>query len=688
LYIRDSPVINILEVYVNLKRKDAKTDKKDGRINKNAEKKENSPSKSSKSILTIGRIHVFILILLNFLIFANTFNNEFTYDDREYIERNVHIQRPEKLTSLFTHAYPPHKPYLGLYRPIVELTYLIDWCSSLRSSDFSRLKFKDQVSMPVFHFTNILIHIGVVLLLYALIFQIFKSNIIALISALVFSVHPVHVEVVTSLVGRAESLCAIFFLFSLLLFVIERQKMREKLFTPLYLFSCLSFFAALLSKESAITLPPVIIITDWFLWMKNRNKDEKIHYTLFLKNAVIRMLPYVAVFVFYMIIRLNILGSVGISRSHWYFKSVSTSVRLASMCIGALVYLRLFLLPVSMSIDYNFPVRVLGPFWAEQPDSFFSPWVFLGVAFIIIYIYFTVISIIRKKDFAFPLLFFPISMFPFMNIMPFGDFIAERFLYLPSIAYCLFLGILFARFWNSKKNRVLIIAAISCLLLFYSVRTIIRNSSWKSGLDLLIAEGKNNPENPNLLSGLGGEYSKAREKNLIKGNAWRHLGDFKKSAEHLELARKYEDLAIESFEKAIKKDPKDFLSYYNYGAMCVEMRNPDINRAEDILLKGAACMPENIRSLHVFYYYLGVINMKKTPPDIERALFFFKKAHRLKRSELMVILKMASIYGVMGEYGKAHELLKDVLSRNPARREAVKMLKILRKSLLNQEKNK
>ena len=131
-------------------------------------------------------------------------------------------------------------------------------------------------------------------------------------------------------------------------------------------------------------------------------------------------------------------------------------------------------------------------------------------------------------------------------------------------------------------------------------------------------------------------------------------------------------------EKAIETNPRHFLTYYNYGGLCVEMLEPDIERAEEIMLAGASCLPENFRSLYVFYHYLGVLNMKREPPRYERALEFFRKSRRLKKSEDENLTSMAGILIQQEKYDEALGLVRKVLERSPGNGKAIRLLKMLR----------
>ncbi|MBN1901956.1 hypothetical protein JW926_11595 [Candidatus Sumerlaeota bacterium] len=671
-----------------------------GRSNKNpAQDAGEKPVQGKKPFGASLRFKVYVLIFFNLLLFSNTLFNRFTYDDVIYIVGNPHAQNPAKIFSLFTHAYPPHRPELSLYRPMVELTYLLDWSRSVRPNEFADLNFNDRVEMPFFHLNNIAFHIAVVLAIFLIVRVLLKNDRMAFVTALIFSAHPVHVETVTSIVGRAESMSAFFLLFSLYLFIREEKKGR--LLTPVLIVSYLLFFFALLSKESAITLPLIIILTAWFLGMRRGISTESTstegekavptekerhddHLGTIWKQAFLRSLPYGAIFILYLIIRLRIVGTTGIKPSGWYFRDISAGARLAAMCVGFLTYLRLLILPVSMSVDYNFPLRIAGPFWAEQPEGFLNIWALSGLTLVIIYVIFTIRAVKGKTPLSYPLLFFMISLFPFSNIMPFGDFIAERFLYLPSFGYCLFAGMLFIQLEKSPRCGKTVFILLIILLFFYSTRTFFRNRDWRTGIHLWKAEAKWNPRNPNLQTGLGTEYMAERKEQLILGNAYRKKVDFQKAAHHLELAREYEQKALEYFESALKKNPRDFMACYNYGCLAMEMKEPDLDRAEEILLQGASCMPDNVWSLHIFYYFLGQTHYKRNPPDLERAQMFLEKAHQLKKSNDTIQNLLAVVLGRRGHSGEALRLARQVLARKPENREAISIIRIIRR----EEENK
>jgi len=397
------------------------------------------------------------------------------------------------------------------------------------------------------------------------------------------------------------------------------------------------------------------------------------------KMTLIRLLPYIAVFLVYINIRLRIIQTLGILQSEWYFAEESTSERMSAMLVGILVYLRLFIYPLHLSMDYNFPVRILGPLWAKKPESFMDPFVIAGMVFFVFYIATILYGIYYGKKWAYCLIFIGIAMFPFSNIIAFGDFLAERFLYLPSIGFFLLISLAFEHYYRVKARSKVVLILMVILLSFYSVRTIKRNGAWESSLSLWKAEMKNNPRNPNLFYGFATESIIQRLNHLRLGKLEKARGNLKETSYHLKKAREYEENAIAYFEKSIQEHPRHYLSYRNFGNLLISRSPPEYEKAEEILIKGAALMPENIKMLYVFYHLLGYINIKREPPNIRKGIYFLQKAHRIKKTDIKVLETMFYVRLRLIQYDETLKICKKVLKINEAHRQAIEIIKEIRK---------
>jgi hypothetical protein len=131
---------------------------------------------------------------------------QFTYDDREFIERNASIRSPGAALGVFFAPFPPEQPERGLYRPLTNLSY---------AADYALWENRAQG----FHLDNLFVHAGIVLLVYALALAYRPSPLFAGCVALAFALHPVHADAVDSVAGRSELLCLFFALGSLLCFL-------------------------------------------------------------------------------------------------------------------------------------------------------------------------------------------------------------------------------------------------------------------------------------------------------------------------------------------------------------------------------------------------------------------------------------------------------------------------------------
>jgi predicted Zn-dependent protease len=123
------------------------------------------------------------------------------------------------------------------------------------------------------------------------------------------------------------------------------------------------------------------------------------------------------------------------------------------------------------------------------------------------------------------------------------------------------------------------------------------------------------------------------------------------------------------------------MNLYNYGMLCMEIREPDLERAETFLLRGASYAAESPQTLSFLYYCIAIINMKYKPPRAARALEFLGRAERLRPDDPMVLVEKAATLGELGRYRDSLAVVRHALSRNPANASAVMILKLLRERL-------
>lgn len=174
--------------------------------------------------------------------YSGALTHDFVFDDRHVIGENPAVTGFD-LHALWTQPYWPNKTTTNLYRPLTSTTYAIDWAIG-------------HGKPGVFVATNLLLHLGATLLAWNLVRRLFPSRPgIAAAAALLFAVHPLHVEAVAGIVGRAELLAAIL---CLLAYRIWLDAQRDGS-TWRGLVSAALWILALLAKESAVGLPLILL---------------------------------------------------------------------------------------------------------------------------------------------------------------------------------------------------------------------------------------------------------------------------------------------------------------------------------------------------------------------------------------------------------------------------------------------
>ena len=113
-----------------------------------------------------------------------------------------------------------------------------------------------------YHLVNLLLHTGVVLLLWRLLRRLEVPG--AWFAAAVFAVHPLHVESVAWVIGRKDVLATVFYLSSMLAYIRCTEMPRGRRRGGPYLLAVALFVLGLLSKSIAITLPAALLLWHWW----------------------------------------------------------------------------------------------------------------------------------------------------------------------------------------------------------------------------------------------------------------------------------------------------------------------------------------------------------------------------------------------------------------------------------------
>jgi len=521
-------------------------------------------------------IYILIIILLSLISYINIFKNEFVWDDHVFILDNQDIRSFSNLPLFFTQDVD------GLYRPLRTLHYTFIY------SIAGKNKF-------LYHFNGIFLHSLVSILVFLILFEILNKKNIALVAALIFAAHPIHTGRVTNITGSFDLFGIFFMLLSFYLYI-KFSKLGKKNY---FLFSLLFFIIALFASEEAITLPFIVILYEFTFNRENFNKK-------ILKNNIIKnYLPYFIIALFYIVLRFFVLGISG--RMQEYLAG-SFFLTLLTMLKVYIYYIYLLIFPVSLTLFRD----------VDPATSLFNPNVFIS-GFLLIAIFFFTIKFQKNKILFFSVFWFFITLIPFSNILPLQVFMAERYLYIPSIGFSLLLSYSLFSLYNLKNKKLIkniIMVFIVILLGFYIVSTIERNNDFRDNLTLWSKTVDTNPDNSRAHDNLGFTYDRAGET----------------------------EQALEEFKLAVDLQPDNFRALANLGVAYAKLGL--YNDSIDVLEKSI-----ELRPYHKAYDKLGLVYVELL--EDEKAIEAFEKAIKIDSRYAKAHNDLATVYGTLGKFDLA-----------------------------------
>ena len=435
------------------------------------------------------KIDFIILLILCLFSFADTIRIPFMWDDTYEVERNPLI-RNAKISDFFSLSYwrgyrtkrssvdIPLKPV----SPVRALSLMLDYNLF-------------QTKAWGYHLTNLLFHITNVFLVYIFVFFLFNERYLALISSILFAVHPIHIETVCWIKNRIDLLTSIFFLASLLVFIYF-EKFSKKIY---YIISLLLFVLGLFSKETVIVLPLVLGL---YLVCFN----EKLSW----KDITIKTLPFWIVTLIFLLFEKFVVGADKVAiMTAKRFDQLWQHIYLVFETIG--YYFYLLFLPLHYSPERYLPIR----------EKIIEPTVFVSIMVILLYLFMMVYLFKVNKKLLFIASLILIPLLPVSNIIYLVTRpISEHRLYLSSISFCVIIAYFLLKLKNISfrfKNAVFI-SLIILLTSLYTYATISRIYNWRTQTTFWENAEKTSEPNSRVYINLGisylwdGKIDKAMEK--------------------------------------------------------------------------------------------------------------------------------------------------------------------------------
>ncbi len=639
-------------------------------------KREESAQKSAIKIMQF--VPILILLLVSFAVYFNTLYNGFVYDDNGQIVENPWIKNVKHLPDIFSKgvwSFQAAPSMANYYRPLMHFIALVNYHAfGLKPWGF--------------HLANILFHAGNTLLVFIITSKLFgvssskpaaaatqgsatASIQLPFIAALLFAVHPIHTEAVAWVAAVPELSYTFFFLLSFYFYIVPRPELKNG-----YIFSVVSFFLALLCKETALSLLIILLVYDYAL------SKKRVPFSVQLKIYV----PYFIVAVVYLILRFNALRSLAPIMPYGKLMSYEYIINifpLFTLYLGKLI----------------FPIN-LNAFIIYHPiESLIEVKGMLCLLATVTYAFLSVVAYRKNKAAFFSLLLIAIPLIPTFIVPAFSQAsLSERYLYLPSVGFVVLPAMLLAHL-REKMPRygIGVIVTVTMLVGFYSVQTIKRNAVWKDDLTLFADTVKKSPdgETPRGMLGIAlmkaGRYDEAIEefRNTLKlnpdsANGYYNLGlTFFKKGEPQE--------AIPDFQKALTRTPNDAdahrylaASYAMVGRMdeaieqygILNVFNPNspesyinlgidlekkglVNEAIATYKKALALAPDNA---DVHY---ALLNAYIKSGQVDRAIERYREEVRLKPANALYRNLLGVAYAKQGVYDKAIEQFKIAVQLAP-----------------------
>jgi tetratricopeptide (TPR) repeat protein len=576
----------------------------------------------AEGILNKPFIHLPAIIFITFLIYSNTFNVPFQFDDA-FIAKSISIHDP--------HNYLPPKAN----RDAGLLTFSLNY--KLNGFDVFG-----------FHATNLLIHMLNVVLVYSLVSLTFRTpffmplihnkssisrrntaHLFAFFACGLFAVHPLQTESVTYIVQRFTSLATFFYLLSLVMYIKwrkdkEQQVKRSAPHAMLYAISLLSAVLAMKTKEIAFTLPVCITVYEFMFFRGKLIKRVLYLIPLLLTILIIPMT----------LLSLNaplgdIIGDVGeVTRDHPDIPRLSY---LFTQFRVIVTYIRLLILPINQNLDYDYPVY----------HSLLDPAVFLSFIFLLlvfglgVYLYrISRITHYTLRIAAFGIFWFFITLSVESSVIPIRDMIFEHRVYLPSVGFFMALtGAIGAGMerWGSRTAyaKKAIIYGMLAVMLLLSGATYARNTVWKDRLRL-------------WGDAVEGSPNKARPHNYL-GNAYEAQGKI--------------DEAINEYQTALKLNP-DYADTHNNLGNAYKAQGK-IDEAINEYQTAIELKPDYAEA----HNNLGVAY--GTQGKIDAAINEYQAALKLNPGHVKAHNNLGNIYAEQGRFADAINEYQTALKLNP-----------------------
>jgi cytochrome c-type biogenesis protein CcmH/NrfG len=677
---------------------------------------------------TSAKIAYIVLGVIGFIFYINTVSNEFALDDGIIIHKNEYVMKGSKgIKDIMTHdAYYSFYRQMnaedqlagGRYRPLSVVTFAIEQSfihvfpggrTNASSWDLNKNGKQDPdedvnedglwnendaltMGCGLRHFNNMLLYVLSILVLFSFLKnQLFKDNWdLAFLTSLLFCIHPLHTEVVANMKSRDEILS---FLFIILTFIYTFKALELRQ-TKHIVLAGFMYFLALLSKEYALTLIPMIpmmiyIFRPELIDFKNKrlwaaaaaflvvaiamyaikrytghkgyiylpwafgfasiyffSKDFKEkNFTALFSALSMAFMAYLAFRFVSVTLKPSVPDTEVLNNPYLFATKTETY---ATKIFVLLKYLKLLFLPYPLSSDYSFKTILYRNFGSW--DTLLSIVLYIGLAVT------TFILFLKRHPISFGLIFFFANLLMIGNIVfDIGATMGERLIYHSSFGFALCIAWLLIE--GLKKihiqpqvQKVAVLGLAVALTGVFGYITINRNAEWKNDITLFTTDVKTVPNSV-----------------LCLGNAGARWIDLSERPENKDSAAAFLDRATGYLKHALQLHPKYVNGYLNLGL--AQMKQGKLDDAFATWKKAQGYYPNN-PYLESYFPYLAVNYMNKgvnlgKEGKLDEATKNLDKAVECNPNNYDIWYNYAGVYFTKGDFQKAKTGFENCLKLNP-----------------------
>lgn len=538
------------------------------------------------------RILLAALAIIVVALFSQTLTYDFvTYDDYSLIVHNEeYLADWSNVASAFgTHAFASQNTESVYYRPVLLVTYIIDYhLWKLRPFGF--------------HLFNLIIHTTVCLLVFLLLDHLIAFPMIALAGALIFAAHPVQVEAVAWISGRNDLLLGAF----IVAMVFSYAKFRTSARPVWFFLSLASYAAALFTKESGAFYLLLLPLYDVAFG------DDSLRSTA-LRQRVKYWLAFAIVLFLYLLVRISVFGEV-IGAEKLYGSETFAS-RLLQVPMVVAEYLRLLFVPTKLTISHLMSELM----WRRMP------WNAVAVALLPVLAILSVIAWRKDRIIAFGLSWLFVGLLPALNVIPVAVIILEHRLYVPLVGLAIVLARIVCLNAYFERYRLVVRGLVVLLVVLFAILSLRQMPVWKDSVALWTDTMKKSPSDTRAYFNLAGYYFEKQKYDetidLLKKYLERKPKDYlghEKLRQTYSITGRYRD-AIDVSMRMINLDPKNPARYLEAGTLLLQFQQ--VGMAVKLYEEGIKEIP-NSHELHfnLGFTYERLGQIEKIEPLYKRAI--------------------------------------------------------------------